>query len=207
MPKQSLEAIEEALVSLRKEYRKRRTDYHESRYEMLGTAMKIVVEIRDDEAHLPKMLRRLRARPRNPRQRESNLTDTVVEYVTSPSTENGFKIAWKYARVLEYLHDHKKVPLAHLAREIKLRGGIEKLTRKATKEFPRRNKHPTNKEASKSSNRASAELRCSIRPKVAKKLRSIATGTEVRLIGIRTAVRGFTTGAIVEVRKIVRAGR
>jgi hypothetical protein len=168
--------------------------------------MKIVVSLRNDQRDLPMMLRRVQKRLTDPPQDASNLTATILAYVTGAKSESALKIVWKHARVLEYLHDHKKVPLAHLAREFRIRGGIEKLALKAAQECPRRTKRQKNMPTSERSSPASAELRCSVRPKVAYKLRSLATGTEVRLVGIRTAVRGLTPGAIIALRKVVPGG-
>lgn len=200
MPKDTIHDIQNSLDSLKDQYRKRKNDYRRWRYEALASAMKIVVELRKG-GDFPAKLRRLQKRLVKSGSRSSSLTAAVLAYITGGRSENAFKIAWKWARVIEFLHDHKKVKIARLAKEIGLGGGIESLAREAAKENPRRNTRSTKSDRERRSQPSSRDIRFRIESRTAVRLKSIKSGTKVRLFGIRTSVRGLTPGAIIEVRK------
>jgi len=205
MSKHGVDAVKEALDLLRADCRRRRSDYRNWKYELLASTMKVAVELRS-EANLPKFLRPWRSKLLDgSSQVAASLTASVLAYVTGARTPNSVKLAWKYARVLEYLHDKKKVPLAHLAREMKVRGGIERLTGLAAQENPRRKKNDVGDFRKNASVITSDLLLCKIGSKMKRKIRSLDTGTVLKLIGVRTTVRGLTAGAIFEVRKIITA--
>jgi hypothetical protein len=65
------------------------------------------------------------------------ITLAAVSFVT-----HNKQLAWKGARVLEYLYDTKKVPLNKLASRIRNQGGIEKIVKIAAEEDPRHRKDP-----------------------------------------------------------------
>jgi hypothetical protein len=167
-----------------------------------------VVKLRSDEDALEAFIVATGAeRPTVQSQSRSWITVAAVSFVT-----HNRQLAWKGARVLDYLYDVRKIPLDNIAQEIREQGGIEKILKIAAEEDPRReevnetdeeeaakpsretpNKHglgrkgkPENKEPDTSEDSTEeSEIAVSISPDLRTKLDGIKIGRRVKLIGVR----------------------
>lgn len=138
------------LQRLRREYDKERKDYHHRQYDILADTMATVVELRSDESAVKAFLKLSgkKSPPVKSKKVEDWLTAAVVTYVTAAKSENAVKLAWKRARVLDYLYDVHAISTEKIADEIRSRGGIEAIAKEAMKENPRRPKAQNEKAAS-----------------------------------------------------------
>ncbi|MBR0795643.1 hypothetical protein JQ615_09610 [Bradyrhizobium jicamae] len=71
------------------------------------------------------------------RSKPVNLLKEVMAYIAGANSDSGKKLAWKRARVLEYLDD-KGIPAEKMAAKITKYGGIEKTYKIAARKTPRR---------------------------------------------------------------------
>jgi hypothetical protein len=117
-------------------------DHNDSKRLILAQAMSAVVEFRSDQSALEGFLRLSEAeRPKKDGGKSKSwITTAVVVYVTNAKSENAKKLAWKYARILEHLHDFHQIPIHDIPAEIRDRGGIEAVVRLAAEENPIRQK-------------------------------------------------------------------
>lgn len=122
------------LKKLKRQFKKERKGYREAKYQILASAMAEVVKLRSDEDELEAFIAATGAeRPTVERQSRSWITVAAVSFVT-----HNRQLAWKGARVLDYLYDIRKIPLDNLAQEIREQGGIEKILKIAAEDDPRR---------------------------------------------------------------------
>jgi hypothetical protein len=134
------------LQKLRRNLKNELKDYNDSKRLILAQAMSAVVEFRSDQSALEGFLRLSEAeRPKKDgRKSKSWITTAVVVYVMNARSENAKKLAWKYARILEHLHDFHQIPIDDIPAEIRDRGGIEAVVRLAAEENPIRLKDESN---------------------------------------------------------------
>jgi hypothetical protein len=135
------------LQKLKLEYSGERRGYRDRQHEILAETMAIVIEIRRDKA-TAKAFSRLseKVRPKGSQDSKSWITGAAVAYVTGAKSKNAIKIAWKRARVLNYLHDFHGISPKNIAVEIRERGGIEAIIRLAAEEDPLRPKSSSDDE-------------------------------------------------------------
>jgi hypothetical protein len=130
------------LQKLKRDLKNERKGYNDSKRLILAQAMSAVVEFRSDQSALEGFLRLSEAeRPKKDGGKSKSwITTAVVVYVTNAKSENAKKLAWKYARILEHLHDFHQIPIDDIPAEIRDRGGIEAVVRLAAEENPIRQK-------------------------------------------------------------------
>jgi len=140
------------LKKLKTEYKNELKGYRYRQYEILANTMAIVVELRSDDSAVRAFLRLSgkKSPPAKCKNVEDRLTAAVVAYVTAAKSGNALKLAWKRARVLDYLYDVHAISPEMIADEIRSRGGIEAIAKDAMKEKPRRPKAEKGKEKAKS---------------------------------------------------------
>ena len=111
--------------ALRAEYRDEKKGYRLMQYVVLAQTMNAVLELRENPDTLKMFLKRANARaPKSGADGQSWITTAVVKYVTG--TTKG--LAWKRARVLEYLYD-QGLSTFEIPFKLKELGGIERVLR------------------------------------------------------------------------------
>jgi hypothetical protein len=136
------------LKKLKSDYKNERKGYRYRQYEILANTMAIVIELRSDESAAKGFLKLSgkKIAPTKAKKTDKWLTAAAVAYVTGAKSESAVKLAWKRARVLDYLHDFHGIPPEDIAAEIRKRGGIEAVARLAAEEDPLRPKSKSDAE-------------------------------------------------------------
>jgi hypothetical protein len=122
------------LEKLKWQFQEQLNGYRQAKYQIYASTMAEVVKLRADEDELAAFLATADIeRPEIEPQNKNWITLAAVSFVT-----HNKQLAWKGARVLDYLYDIKKVPLNKLASKIRKLGGIEKIVKIAAEKDPRR---------------------------------------------------------------------
>lgn len=145
------------LKKLKRQFQKERKGYREAKYQILASAMAEVVKLRSDEDELEAFIVATGAeRPTVESQSRSWITVAAVSFVT-----HNRQLAWKGARVLDYLYDVREISLDNIAQEIREQGGIEKILKIAAEEDPRREEaNETDEEENEAHQEEEAEPSC-----------------------------------------------
>jgi hypothetical protein len=130
----------ELVQQLKRDFKNERRGYRDSKRLILAQAMSAVVEFRSNDSALEEFLELSGAeRPKGDFSKSNSwITTTVIVYVVNAKSENARKLAWKYVRILEHLHDFHRIPIEEIPAEIRDRGGIEAVVRLAAEENPLR---------------------------------------------------------------------
>jgi hypothetical protein len=102
-------------------------------YGLMAKAWVIVLLLRGDTKLQKKFMLRAKITASN----KEKIVTEVMAYITRAKTESARKMAWKYGRVLEFLHD-RGIKSGKMAAEISDRGGIEEIYDQAAELTPRR---------------------------------------------------------------------
>jgi hypothetical protein len=108
---------------------------HKARYRLMGHCWKVVLLLRRDKERKGEFIRRAKLKAK--KGKKNNIAEAVIGYMMRAKTASDKKMAWKYSRVLQFLHDQGVRP-NRMQREIEARGGIEKICEEAIKQAPRR---------------------------------------------------------------------
>jgi hypothetical protein len=209
------------LEALKKRLKKARKGFRLEKYDVAEEVMQSVIEMRSDIDALKEFVERNGLDPKK-------LNNTNKNWITLAAFTfvSGENLAWKCARVAEFLYDFKKVPINQLADQIRKLGGIEKIVRIAAKEDPRQlkgprgikkggktglGKKPDEYVSSKDPNdepdpsmlkKGSALIR--IDANLIADLKKVAVDEAAKLIGTR---RGWGEPCLFEVERVIRVKR
>jgi hypothetical protein len=125
------------LEELKLRLKKARKGFRLKKYDVAEETMQSVIEMRSDIDALKEFVERNDIDAKK-------LNNTNKNWITLAAFAfvSGENLGWKCARVAEFLYDFKKVPINHLAEQIRKLGGIEKIVRLAAEEDPRQLKGP-----------------------------------------------------------------
>jgi hypothetical protein len=118
----------------RRRLKKATVGYRHDKYGIFQDTMASVVAMRSDSKELKKFLECASIEGKKVNgAKKTWITEAAFSFVCRNE-----KQGWKAARVMEFLHDVKKVPIDELADQMKKLGGIERIVRMAAKEDPRK---------------------------------------------------------------------
>jgi hypothetical protein len=210
------------LEELKRRYKQELKGFRRAKYGIMEEAMGAAVELRSNEPELKKFAVLAKANVKEMTTDNELITRAAVEFVIPG------KLSWKAARVLNYLHDFKGVPIDELAEKLEELGGIEKLVRAAAREQPRRTKELVEPERAtisalqralpvkipviskvsfrkpKNSKKAPATstISVSISSALLAKLKLVEIGRRIKLVGARQEDDDWTD-PMLEVRKLI----
>jgi hypothetical protein len=137
----------EATSLLKKHCKKIRAGYRQQQYDAMALALPMILELKGDDELERKFLKEIGA-TRHQSKKQINVATEYMVHVLEATSETMRKIAWKQARVIEFLHT-ERIESARIAAEIKARGGINAVLKQATVHDPRRKRAYLNKKGSK----------------------------------------------------------
>lgn len=122
------------LKELKQKLKEARKGYRVAKYETLQETMENVVEMRSSRVALAEFVNDAGIVSKNLKKLDANwIASAAFTFVIGKEQEG-----WKAARVAEFLHGFKGVPIEELAEQMRKLGGIEKIMKLAAKEDPRR---------------------------------------------------------------------
>ena len=165
------------LAKLRQAYKTEHRGFRQKQYEILAEAMSIAVKLRKDPEGQLAFAKKagIPFKSEDGRLPKDWLTIEVIAFVMNARTAAGRKLAWKRARVMNFLVDHCEVKPEHIRSELTRRGGLETVVGLAARKKPLRVQTSLKKEVA----RASLKLD----PTLFKKLKKWPAPSRVRLIG------------------------
>ncbi|MBN8914502.1 MAG: hypothetical protein J0I31_02765 [Rhizobiales bacterium] len=164
------------LKTMKKDYRSERANYRSFLRALSSKAMTLVVELRKNKKARNELSETIGTFE------VEKLPFHVMRYIMGATTVSQKKLADKRARAMVYLHDVLGVPPAEFYREIRARGGFEKLARLAAEH---RREDMAEESSIAVSNDNEPAVNVEFHPKAKAKLSGSKEGAELKLYAVK----------------------